>query len=66
MPGTAIGVDRGIGCGREGRVHAPPLDCGRAVIDRGADQWVSKAHPRSNDEQAIGFRRSHRLTVDPE
>src|SRR5216683_5865208 len=66
MPGVAIGLDRRIGRLREGRVHTPPLRSGRAVIDGGADQGMSKAHSRSKREQAIGFGRTHRLAADPE
>src|SRR5260370_28977223 len=66
MPGMAIGSNRGIGCLSECGVHAPPLGGGRAVIDGGADQWVSKANPRSKREQAISFGRSHRLAANSE
>src|SRR5438105_2468913 len=66
MPGVPVGVNRGIGCRREGSVDVTPLGRWRAVIDGRADQGVSKADLRSKDEQTIGFSGSNRIAVDPE
>ena len=66
MPGMALGSNRGIGCRREGRMYAPSLDGGRAVIDSRADQWVPKCDVRTKDQQAAGFGGSNCLAVDPD